>query len=154
MTGRVGCPSLPRRWTKVTEHLLLQLRRTGHVWAPRCPKKSRLFFNNGGGRGYGFRSGSRDLYVGVSENSGFSSKSSILIGPVFHYFHPPFWVFSPIFGNTHISPYHTMQMGTGIVDNFVEKFVNLSASVDAKGEHCELTMPGLELGARPVSLLE
>ena len=44
--------------------------------------------------------GFRDLYMDVSENSGFSPQI-IHFNRVFHYFHPPFWG-TPIFGNTHI----------------------------------------------------
>ena len=39
------------------------------------------------------------VYVGVSENSGFSPKSSHF-NRVCHYFHHPFWGPTPIFGNT------------------------------------------------------
>ena len=39
-------------------------------------------------------------HMGVSKNRG-TPTSSILIR-VFHYFHHPFWGFTPTFGNTHI----------------------------------------------------
>ena len=39
--------------------------------------------------------------MSVSENSGFSLQI-IHFNRLFHYFHHPFWGFSPILGNTHI----------------------------------------------------
>ena len=48
---------------------------------------------------------SNDLGVkiwGVEQKIGFFTPQIIHFNRVFHYFHHPFWVFSPIFGNTHI----------------------------------------------------
>ena len=47
--------------------------------------------------------------MGVSKNSGFFPKSSIL-NRVFHYFHHPFWGFSPIFWiSTQMKPFETFR---------------------------------------------
>ena len=46
----------------------------------------------------GFQWPPKKLKVDVSENSGFPQ--IIHFNRVFHYFHHPFWEFSPIFGNT------------------------------------------------------
>ena len=149
MAGRIGCLSLPRRPRSQSICCFNCVVRD--MFGPQIfRKKSRLFFNNGGG-GRGFFYGvwvPGDLYMGVSENSGFSPQI-IHFNRVFHYFHPPFWGFSPYFRK---HPYHTCIYGHWYCCQIRSQFCQPFSLHRCKRGTIVSDNARLELGARPVSL--